>query len=124
MNVNRQQGMSSLGLLAVIAIAAFVLLCGFKLGPLYIDDSFVKGSLNKMAKENLVGMSNSQIRSKIGKHFTVDSVRDISLNDIKIERKKNRVILALDYEKRVEFLGNVEVVASFSHRLDSDQLKK
>ena len=124
MNRNKQRGMSSLGLLIVLLAAGFVIWTGFKIGPIYIDHSFVKSSLNKMADEELVRMSNSEIRSKISKHFTVDNVRDISPRDIKIERKRNRVILTLDYEKRIEYFGNLDVVARFNHTIDSDDARK
>lgn len=124
MNRNRQRGMSSLGLLIVIGIAAFALLCIFKIGPLYLDNSFVGGSLEKMASEDLGRMSNSEIRVQLDKHFTVDNVRDISSKDVKIERKRNRVILTLDYEKRVQFLGNLDAVARFSHTVDTDDAEK
>ena len=124
MNAVKQQGISSIGLLIVIGIAAFVLLCGFRIGPLYIDDSFVGSSLQKMAEGDLNSLSNREIRSKISKHFTVDNVRDISPKQIKINRKSEKVTLTLDYEKRIEFLGNLDVVVRFSHKVGDEGSKK
>ena len=119
-----QRGMSSLGLLLIIGIAAFFLLCVFRVGPLYLDDSFVGGSLEKLRDDDLDNMSNSEIRSQISRYFTVDGVRDIPVKNIKIDRKSDSVILSLDYEKRVEFLGNLDVAVRFSHKIDSSEGKK
>ncbi|UTW45520.1 DUF4845 domain-containing protein [bacterium SCSIO 12696] len=120
-----QRGMSSLGLLLIIGIVAFFLLCAFRVGPLYLDNSFVGSSLKKLQDDDLTRMSNSEIRSQISRYFTVDGVRDISTKQIKIDRKSNSVVLSLDYEKRVEFLGNLDVVVRFSHKIDSgDDNKK
>ncbi|MDM3869824.1 DUF4845 domain-containing protein [Porticoccus sp. W117] len=123
-SVKSQRGMSSLGLLLIIGIAAFFLLCAFRVGPLYLDDSFVGSSLDKLRDDDLENMSNSEIRSQISRYFTVDGVRDISTKQIKIDRKRDTVILTLDYEKRVEFLGNLDVAVRFSHKIDSSEGKK
>ncbi len=118
-NIRKERGISSIGLLVVVALGAFFLLCGLKLIPLYLDSWFVQGSLNKMRDEDLTSMTNRQIRSKIDSHFSIDGVRDISVRDIKIVRDKGRVTLNLDYEKRINFLGNLDVVVAFSNTIDS-----
>ena len=123
-NPTKQQGMSSLGWLIVIGIFAFFLLCVFRVGSLYMDDYFVGGSLEKFKDDDLDNMSNGEIRSQISRYFTVDSVRDISAKDVKIERTNKSVVLTLDYEKRVEFLGNLDVVVRFSHKVDSSDNAK
>ncbi len=121
MKAYKQQGLSSLGLLFVLGLAAFLLMCGLKVIPIYIDGYFVSGSLNKLHDVNLEEMTNRQIRNKIGRQFSVDSVYDLSPRDVKIERVKGRVILSLDYERRVNFSGNLDVAVSFKHRIDSQE---
>lgn len=117
----KQTGLSSIGLLMILCIASFFLLCAFKLGPHYIDSYFVDASLDKVRDEGMVNMTNHQIREKITKHFTIDGIRDVDIRDIKIDREKDRVTLTLEYEKRFQFLGNADVVLRFNHLIDSDQ---
>lgn len=115
----KERGLSSLGLLVILGLAAFFLLCAFKLIPLYLDSYFVQGSLNKLRDENLSVMTNTQIRDKIDRHFSIDGVRGVSVRDVKIKRDKDRVTLTLDYEKRINFLGNLDVVVMFENGIDT-----
>lgn len=117
---SKQQGLSSFGLLLVLAIAGFFLLCALKLIPMYLDSYFVEASLNKMKNEDLNGLTNRQIRNKLSNHFSIDGIRDLSVRDLKIERDKGRVVLSLSQEKRINFLGNLDVVATFDYRYDTD----
>lgn len=121
-NVNKsksQLGISSLGLLVVLALAGLGLLSAFKLGPLYLDNYFIRGAINSMAKENIDEMSEGQIRRKLSDYFTVNNIRDVDTKAIKVERDKKGTRIILNYEKRVDFLGNVDVVVSFENRFDT-----
>ena len=115
----KQRGLSTLGLMVTLLLVAFFLLCSFKLIPLYLDSYFVQASLNKLRDEDLATMTNTQIRDKVDRHFSIDGIRDVSVRDVKIERQKDRVILNLDYEKRINFLGNLDVVVSFQNGIDT-----
>ncbi len=119
MNRQSQRGISTLGFMGIVAIAGFFLLAAFKLGPLYIDNYFVKAALNSLVDEDVHGMSNGQVRRKLSNYFTVNNVRDIDRDAIKIERDRTRTLVRVEYEKRVDFMGNVDVVVSFNNIFDS-----
>ncbi len=120
-NGQRQKGLSSLSLLVILGAASFILLAAFRLGPLYIDNYFVKASVESLQSEDLRDMSDRQIRSALSRHFTINGVRDIDARSAEIERSTEGVLVKLDYEKRVDFLGNVDIVVVFENRFDSSQ---
>ena len=121
MNKRLQKGLSSLSLLAIIGLGGFFLLAAFRLGPLYLDNYFVSSALENLSEEKVHEMSDGQIRRKLANYFLVNNVRDIDMKDIEIERERTRTLVKVDYQKRVHFLGNVDVVVNFKNHFDSSQ---
>ncbi len=117
----RQKGLSSLTLLLILGAVSFILLAAFRLGPLYIDNYFVSASVESLQDEDIGDMSDHEIVSALGRYFTINGVRDISARQAKIERNTEGVLVKLDYEKRVDFFANVDVVVTFKNRFDSSQ---
>lgn len=111
--------MSSLTLLLVLMAGAFVLLAAFKIGPLYIDNYFVRSSVNALQDEDVSKMSDHQIRTTLDRYFIINGVRDLSSRDVKIDRDSARTLVMMDYEKRIDFFANLDVVVSFENHFDT-----
>lgn len=114
MNKN-QSGISSVALLLVMVAGAAILLVAFRIGPLYIDNYFVKASVESLEDENVRDMSDRQIRTALDRYFVVNGVRDISTKSVKIERDARDVTVKLDYEKRTNLIGNLDAVVLFQN---------
>ncbi|HAD10449.1 MAG TPA: DUF4845 domain-containing protein [Porticoccaceae bacterium] len=119
MLARKQRGLSALGFLIVLAIGGFFLTALFKVGPMYLDNYFVQGAMNTLADEKVHEMTDARIRRKIGDSFTINNVRDVDVKKVQIVREKTRTLVKLDYEKRVNFLGNLDVVVAFNNVYDS-----
>lgn len=120
MTHKKQQGMSMLSGLVLLAVIGFFLTALFKVGPLYLDNSFVSAAVASLQQEDVHGMTDGEIRRKLSAQFNMNNVRDIDPKMIKVTRKKTQTIVTVDYEKRVNFMGNVDVVVVFSNSYDSD----
>ena len=118
-----QTGLSSITLLLVLLAGAFILLAGFKIVPLYLDNYFVKSSIDSLQDEDIRKMSDRQIRNALGRYFTINGVRDIKVDQVKIERETDKVIVKLDYEKRIDFIANIDVVVSFENWFDTSEYR-
>ncbi len=123
MKHRHQSGLSSLGLLVILSASAFFLLVLFRVGPLYLDNYFVAAALKNMGEESLVEMSDDQIRRKLQSYFTINNVRTVTMRNVDIERDRTGVLIKVDYEKRVNFLGNADVVVSFTNHLHSSNYR-
>lgn len=121
MKADLQRGMSSLSLLAVLCIGGFFLLALFRVGPLYLDNYFVGAAMESMREEDFHKMDDAEIFKKLFSYFTINNVRDIKRSTVKIERPKDGTLIKVDYEKRVNFLGNLDVVVKFENHLHSSQ---
>lgn len=117
----RQTGISSIGWLIVLAIVGFCLTALLKVGPLYLDNYFVASAVESLGREDLHSKDIYEIRRKLDNEFTVNNVRDITANDIQIVRESSRTVVKVDYERRVPFMGNIDVVVKFANHYDSSQ---
>ena len=115
MKYDKQQGMSALGLLGILLLGSFLLIVATRVGPLYLDNFFVKASLDSLEKEPLSELSEAQIKRKLVDYFEVNNVRDIEAKKAVINRTKKRITVELNYERRVYFLMNIDVVVSFNN---------
>jgi len=118
MKHRHQSGLSSLGLLITLFVAAFFLLVVFRVGPLYLDNYFVAAAVKNLGNEPLQSLSNDEIRRKLQSYFTVNNISSVSTRAVGIERGREGVVIKVDYERRVHFLGNTDVVVTFSNHLN------
>ena len=114
-----QQGMTVIGWLVTLIVVGVFLTAAFRLGPLYLDNYFIRASVKSLHRENLAGMTDGDIRRKMASYFTINNIRNVDPKQIKVQREKNRLIVSLNYEKRVNFIGNVDFVVKFINEYDS-----
>ena len=91
----------------------------FRVGPLYLDNYFVAAALESMGAEDVHQLSDAEVRRKLRNYFTINNIRDINVRDVAIERSAEGTVIKVDYEKRVDFLGNADVVVTFTNHLNS-----
>lgn len=121
MRQKKQQGISLIGGLIVLAVVGFFLTVAFKIGPLYLDNSFVSAAVASLDKEDVHNMTNREIRQKLSSQFDINNIRDIDSKLIEIKRERTRTLVTLDYEKRINFMGNVDIVVMFKNSYDSSK---
>ncbi|MDX2350050.1 MAG: DUF4845 domain-containing protein [Porticoccus sp.] len=121
MKHNKQKGVTVLGGLTVLLIVGFFLTAAFKVGPLYLDNSFIRAALDSLAHENIHTLTDRGVRGKLSATFNINNIRDVDTKQIKIIREKTKTLVTLNYEKRIEFMGNVDVVVRFENSYDSSK---
>ena len=124
MTLKKQQGISLLSGLVLLAVIGFFLTAAFKVAPLYLDNSFVSAAFASLEKEDIHNMTGGDIKRKLNDQFNMNNVRDVDKKLIKVIREKTRTEVTLNYEKRINFMGNVDVVVVFNNSYDSDSKKK
>mgnify|MGYP006129646625 CR=1 FL=1 len=119
MSINSQRGMTTTSTLVIVIIVGFFLTIIFKLSPHYLDNRIIQGAIDQVGQSDINGKSNSEIRRKIADFFTINNIRDIDIENIAIAREKTGTRISLDYEKRIEMFGNVDVVLKFNNQYDT-----
>ena len=119
MRQHKQKGLSALGILLILTIAGFFLTIATTIGPLYLDNSFVNAALQSLSSEPIHKLSDKKIRRRLQDSFTINNIRDVNAKDTVIERKKTATTVSLDYERRVHFFANVDIVVIFDNTYDT-----
>jgi predicted membrane protein len=113
--VKRQNGMTMLSWLVVLAILVFFILIGIKMIPTYIENYSIKQVLVNMEDDRKVRtMSPNEMKKAFMKRLKINSVYEFPQNSIKIKKEKFGTRFAVDYEIRKPVAGNVSIVMVFS----------
>ena len=113
--VRNQKGMTLASMAMLGMLIGFIAYFGFMLYEPIYDDLSVKTVVENLASDNKAkGASAKIVRGLIQKRLSVNRV-SLDKKDIVIEKTKEGLSVVIDYEKRVEFVGNVDLVAKFSH---------
>ena len=109
--IEKQHGMTVIGMLLLIIVIAFVALIAMKVVPMYIQLFTVKSSIESIRKEpQLAQMSSSDIYSAIQKRFDIGYVDNITARDLKIRNDRGGRVLDLVYQDERDLFYGLSVV--------------
>ena len=110
----KQGGMTMLGFLITLSVVILFVFCGMKIVPMYIEYYSVKKALASIANEqDTSSATKDKIRAMFARHITIDYVKIIKPDMLKIEATDSGFNLTVDYERREELIANLDVVAKF-----------
>jgi len=113
--LHRQRGVSTIMLILLIASGAFIGLFAAKVGPIYYEYMSIARIADETT-ENATVMSQtpSKVYTHIGKAYRTNNLWDVKAEDtISMRKEKGKVIIDVDYEKRVPLFANIEIVTVF-----------
>ena len=118
MNFRRQQGMTMLGTLILIAFLGLFVFAGIRLVPIYLENMKIQAVLEGVEKEfDGKNPSLGDIRVYIEKRFNVESVTIIKARDVAVARKNDMVEVAVVYSNKTPFVANVSFSVDFDERV-------
>ena len=110
----KQGGMTMLGFLITLSVVILFVFCGMKIVPMYIEYYSVKKALASIANEqDTSSATKDKIRAMFARHITIDYVKIIKPEMLKIETTDSGYNLVVDYERREELVANLDVVGKF-----------
>ena len=113
--VKKQNGMTMMSWLIVLAILVFFILIGIKMIPTYIENYSIKQVLLNMENDRKVRtMSVNEMKKSFIKRLKINSVYEFDRKAIMIKKEKFGTRFAVDYEIRKPVAGNVSIVMVFS----------
>lgn len=117
--MKRQEGISFLGLLIILALCAAVGLFGLKVLPLYLDYASVSKAFDDLpGTPNLGKQGSKAILDRLKNQMDVDDVKTFNprdKNQFKITKSKDKKswVVSADYEARANYVKNIYVVIHF-----------
>jgi len=116
----RQEGMTALGFILVLAVLGVIAFGVIQLVPVYLENMKMVQVLNQ-TKTALDGQNASvtDIRKSIEKRVDIEMLMDVSpRKDFVIKRSPNGFTVAIDYERRKPYIANVYLLAEFEHSVE------
>ena len=113
--MNRQRGMSFIGILVILILVVFAALVGMRVTPAYIEYFTIKKAVNSIAQSGeLRGATVSEVRRAFERRANIDDITSVLPQDLQVSKEGNEVVIAFAYEKRVPLFYNVSLLIDFA----------
>jgi len=121
MKLNNQNGFTFTGLVIVLGIVGMIVFSVLKVFPIYMEHLSIQKSMEALENDpNIKKMSTAAIKEKLTKKFDMNQVTSIGPKDIKVKRGTGDLQVEVTYEVREDYLGNVDIVVSFSDKFTTN----
>mgnify|MGYP000176859864 CR=1 FL=1 len=112
---NRQSGMSFIGMMIIVIMVGFFVMCGIRMIPRYLEFVTVKEIVTKIATApDAEELTVSEIRQKIANVFNTNQIYDLKPRDVEVYRKEGKTYIDAGYEVRVPVMGRIEALLNFN----------
>ncbi|AFT67113.1 MAG: DUF4845 domain-containing protein [Cycloclasticus pugetii] len=119
MNSSKQKGFTLVGLILVFGLIGIITLSVLKVFPVYMEHLAVKKAMEAIEMDqDLSKMSVGQIRGLFQKKLDMNQVNSINAKNAKINRSLSDITMKVDYEVRKDYIGNVDLILSFSDEFE------
>lgn len=110
-----QEGMTAIGVAIILALVAFFALISLRLTPIYLEYFSVSSHMDRITSDSETkSMTNEEIYDKFLRTFQIDDVKNVTRDEIFIDRQGGDLVISIEYEVRTPALANVDMVVSFS----------
>jgi len=113
-NLKEQAGVSKLGMLMMFIMVASFLTFGLKVAPLFVDHNLITGVCEELIENGeATNMTTSDVRQRVSNSLRINNISDFDLSAITVRKENDQAIISIVYERRVELMANLDVVAKF-----------
>ena len=110
-----QRGVSKFGLLMLFLFIAGFLTAGLKIAPIYLDHNLIAGICEDLIENGeAANMTITDIRQRVSNSLRINNVAGFDLSDIRKTTENDAPIITINYERRIELVANLDVVAKFN----------
>ena len=112
--LRRERGMTTLGLIILVAFVGLCAFAGLRLTPVYLNYMKVLGVLNGVHEEfDGTNPSRSAIRNSISRRFDVESVGEITAREVTVTSVDQGYEVRANYTHVAPFIANVSFSVAF-----------
>ena len=126
--MHKQRGMTLISWVFVLLIIAFFAALAMRLVPMYQEYYGVLQIMDGMETELKNNkLTKKQVMTLFEKRFNTGYIFSVKKGDIEIHRGKNNVHVTkviIDYEKRVPFIAQLDLVGHFKTEIDAEPKRK
>jgi hypothetical protein len=110
----RQEGMTFIGLLCILAMAGAIVYAGIRLIPVYLNYMNIVQTLETTASDFKGDNPDpGAIRNALARHWEITTISAVDYKDVEITKDENGVTLHVVYDDSEPYLGNVSLAVHF-----------
>ena len=118
----RQQGLSTVGWIAVVGFFGLIILTFFKVFPMYYENFKIKSVLEAVqADTELDVKSKRAIWESLQKRMFINEIRSIKRENVEMTRKDGKTTITINYETRDDYIANLFIGGKFSESVVIDR---
>jgi type II secretory pathway pseudopilin PulG len=106
----RQQGISLVGLIVVLAVLGFFLMLGLKIVPTYMEYRAIQ---NAIVTAKATGGGVAEIQRSFDAAATAGYIDSISSRDLIIEKNNGETDISFAYEKKIPLVGPASLLLEY-----------
>ena len=111
---NRQEGMTTLGLVILLTFVGIFAFAFIRLTPVYLNYLKVAGVIDGVHAEfDGAGPTAAAIRTSVRRRFDIESVGQIEARDVKLEAVDGGYKVSATYDHTAPFISNVYFTVKF-----------
>jgi len=122
MRMQRERGISLVGLIIVIAILGGVGLLAMQVIPTYIEYRAIMGAIDRAKRDG--GESVKAIQDSFNKSAEVGYISAIQGRDLQITREGSEFEISFAYEKKIPLVGPASLLMEYEGSTAKDATKK
>jgi hypothetical protein len=111
--MNKQRGVSLLGLLLISAVLIAVVIIGFKLFPAYTEYLTINKVVNEIARNPEQRGSVKEIQASFDRRAAIDNIKAVGGKDLDIGKQGDRVTIRATWSVKVPLFYNVSACLDF-----------
>jgi hypothetical protein len=114
----RQAGMSIPGILAILIMVGFFVMCIIRMAPPYFEYLSVKDIIAKVAMDFPPQTASiGQIRRRLRNLFNTNQIYELKPKEVEVYRKSGKTYIDASYEVRLPVMGRIDAVLKFDDLL-------
>ena len=112
--MNRQRGVTFVGMVFIAGLIVFAAIIGLKLIPAYIEYATVVNHLRDIARSpEARGATPKDIQTMFSRRAQIDAIEVVKGEDIEVEKEGDQVLLSTAYSTKIKLFGNLSACIDF-----------
>jgi hypothetical protein len=113
----RQAGITTVGLIVLVAFVGLFAFAGLRLTPVYLNYMKIAGIVEGVREEfDGTGATRADVRQSLRRRFDIESVSEITSREVKVTSVDGGFEVAATYSHKAPFIANVSFVVDFDKR--------
>ena len=115
--LRRQQGMTTMGVIILVAFVGIFAFAAIRLVPVYLNYMKVASVVSGVVQEfDGAGATSNMIRRSISNRFDIEMVSEIKSKDVTVTKVSGGYEVAAVYSHKAPFIANISFVVDFDER--------